>query len=525
MNTVVSGQWSVVSGTGRGTCPAPRTKPRKGITLTEILIAIMILGIGLVSLATLFPIGLLRLREATRSSRSAYLTQSAAAEAASRGLLNPYSFSTADQVNGVGGRIWYPTSQAMVNNALVPWGYEPFIQDSPSYGGDPSALPLGAYAGDGGQELPGAILWNQPGVNKLHPIPGPGLPFAYDPLWRFRTGIFLDPIGQTTLEARFGSGIGFLRYNPGDNADASAHGLQRLTNFNPLMPISAVVPTVFVSPEDTVWQDPSNPYYTQAGNPNAPVGSAPSPVIPDLSISYTLDINGNKVPTYQSMTDWRFSWMFTGQLNNSSNASSLDGNIVIFENRPFGINLTGAAPFPPVGPYQSYQVDGETVVEAVFGYSNNVVSVVGAPGGYGSGADRTVLLRWSTLVPDPVVRPGDWIADITYERNQSVVHSRWWLGHVDANGVPFPLGVPNRTNNFEWDNLPPQRCHWYQVQKVTAPAVDPNLGNAFRSMVVYVNRSLVSRTLLDANGNPVIINAALIAPNVVNVIPQTIFNR
>ena len=36
-------------------------RARAGITLTEILISIMILGIGLVSLATLFPIGLMRL--------------------------------------------------------------------------------------------------------------------------------------------------------------------------------------------------------------------------------------------------------------------------------------------------------------------------------------------------------------------------------------------------------------------------------------------------------------------------------
>ena len=36
----------------------------------------MILGIGLVSLATLFPIGLLRLREAQRQSRSAFLSES-----------------------------------------------------------------------------------------------------------------------------------------------------------------------------------------------------------------------------------------------------------------------------------------------------------------------------------------------------------------------------------------------------------------------------------------------------------------
>ena len=43
---------------------AASTPRSAGITLTEILISILILGVGLVSLATLFPIGLLRLREA-----------------------------------------------------------------------------------------------------------------------------------------------------------------------------------------------------------------------------------------------------------------------------------------------------------------------------------------------------------------------------------------------------------------------------------------------------------------------------
>ena len=45
---------------------AASTSRSAGITLTEILISILILGVGLVSLATLFPIGLLRLREAQR---------------------------------------------------------------------------------------------------------------------------------------------------------------------------------------------------------------------------------------------------------------------------------------------------------------------------------------------------------------------------------------------------------------------------------------------------------------------------
>ena len=44
-------------------------------------------------------------------------------------------------------------------------------------------------------------------------------------------------------------------------------------------------------------------------------------------------------------------------------------------------------------------------------------------------------------------------------------------------------------------------------------------------MTVYVNRPLDAKTLLDGNGNPVVLNAALICPYVVNVIPQTFFVR
>ena len=36
--------------------------------------------------------------------------------------------------------------------------------------------------------------------------------------------------------------------------------------------------------------------------------------------------------------------------------------------------------------------------------------------------DRTILLRWPTNMPDPDVKVGGWIADVTYERNQAVVY-------------------------------------------------------------------------------------------------------
>ena len=150
---------------------AASTPRSAGITLTEILISILILGVGLVSLATLFPIGLLRLREAQRQTRSAYLFQSATADVESRGLLSSNSFIAADLLNPPNG--FNRGTTLNVENVE----YNPLIQDTPAYGADPFAvnpnappayISVGAAAASSG---------------------GYGLPFAYDPLWRYQTGI------------------------------------------------------------------------------------------------------------------------------------------------------------------------------------------------------------------------------------------------------------------------------------------------------------------------------------------------
>ena len=486
---------------------------RRGITLTEILIAIMILGVGLVSLATLFPIGLLRLRDAARYSRTKYLVDSAAADGTARspfalkpdgtggGLLNPLSFANVDVINFQYGLTpWYVTvaPNGGQSYAVPPFPpgvsqlTSPMTQDTPGYGQD---------------YMQGTPLVNV-GANSFS-ASGYGLPFAYDPLWRYQTpstttGANGYYIGDT-FEARFGSGIGFLR-NDVDGGLPSAHGLQRLTNFNrpfvvnggntiPIMPNAYFVPSIFVSQEDVVWVE-------------ALQSNAFSPVLPDLALPSS--------PNAPAI-DWHYSWMFTGYQVSTSGGATFEGSIVIFENRPFGIDAVANPPNPPPAGVSSYRVAGETVVEAIFGHSNNV------QGNYGAGADRTVLLRWYSSEVDPVVKPGDWIADVTYERHQAVVASRWWQGFTDPNtGLPAPFGIQNQFNNNEWDNLPAQRCIWYQVQKVGPPIDDPFTNNnpPLRSMVVFVDRSLQCRTALSAPGTPLVLNAALISPYVVNVIPQ-----
>ena len=79
----------------------------------------MILGVGLVSLATLFPIGLLRLRDAARSTRTKYLVDSAAADGTSG---SPYPLNP----DGSGGGLLNPTSFARVDVLNYYYNYNPW---------------------------------------------------------------------------------------------------------------------------------------------------------------------------------------------------------------------------------------------------------------------------------------------------------------------------------------------------------------------------------------------------------------
>ena len=119
-----------------------QSRTRPGITLTEILIAILIMGVGLISLATLFPIGLLKLRDATRYSRTAFLSESATSDIAAHGLLTTQSFIAADMLNFqyFGNFLWYPS-------ALSTTGfYDPLNQDTPAYGYDANTSFMNAPA-------------------------------------------------------------------------------------------------------------------------------------------------------------------------------------------------------------------------------------------------------------------------------------------------------------------------------------------------------------------------------------------
>lgn len=479
----------------------PTTGPR-GITLTEILISIMILAIGLVSLATLFPIGLLRLREAQRSSRTAILSESSAADLLGRGILSAHTFI--DPTISP----WYSAV-----DGDVPRSYDPWIQDTPAAFDDWSTG--GAYRGYGGLGSKGP---NQLTINTFAPIDGPGLPVAYDPLWWYQQGT--QPYKANGAEARFGDATA-LGVSPGGN------GLPRLTNFwvynkdgtaHSAYAANAIL-SAFISPEDVLWQDAKNTGYFDFLNPTlaaASLGlvSAPSPVVPDLTTAALTRVEaitaaGNTpgVPAeYAAPTnDWRYTWMFTGQRSSAFNDKVYNGDLVIFENRPFGfetlVNQNSGTSIT--------QVAGERVVQAIFGYGKNFRAVGtrvdgGAEVYEAVGADNSVLLLWPRGLPDPEIRPGGWIADVTYERNQAAANSNFLINSYTKAGSP-----------------PAQRCYWYQVRRAS-PAADSAEFGGYRYTLIQTTQKLHAKALFKDDGSLVHGNAALVSPHVIGVVPKTL---
>ena len=490
---------------------AARSQRRSGITLTEILIAILIMGVGLISLATLFPLGLIRLREATRQGRAGTTFESAADDVDARSLLFKPSFRNT----------WYGLR-------------DPFVQDADANGvyfTTQNNVPVGT-----GIIASGSLLLPANNVDFANPYladgmtPNPsadgnptmylrsGLPICYDPLWRSLTGVLpipqdppnlsnsiptyafdptviIDPTFVTGAspayrinEARFGSGLfaGATPPNPYIQADPdgglpSAHGFQRLTNFVPwnsngLTPQYAFTCTnlalapglqpgdvsgnVFTSVDDIVFN-------TTEGNdnvmPDGTVYRRVSSVLPDMS-------SGGP------QADYRFTWFFTGrQIDANGNGGQFTGEIVVCDGRPFGFDpLPGQTVNAPAG---------ETVVEAMYGYLGN---------------PKAVLLRWNSTLPDPPLRVGGWICDTTYERSVPLYRARV------ANAVaPFV------------------RCNWYQIAKRIDPTADPTYAG-YRSTVVTLASPVRATTSYNAStGKPIHLNVALIMPSVINVFPRS----
>ena len=474
-----------------------RTRGRAGITLTEILISLLIFGVGLVSLATLFPLALLRIKSASDYNRSALLARSAFNDVATRELLKPETFAAS----------WYhaPANRPIGGPAVVP--LNPLTHDvTPGTGLLlppllPNGLPNPAAAVFRGNTHPAFRIGQDQGSTIQA---GPGLPVCYDPMWwaqvRFDQPIANPadarrPAYATEMavddQARFGNGDQLVRPGAEGSPTWASYGLRRITNFLPFNSASVerfwplTFPTadgepnafnmpedIFVSKEDVVWQ-------AESQNSN--------PIVPDLS--------GGSVTR-----DWVFSWMLTGQVSDAGSQTVFEGDVVVFRNRQFGFDrLNGTGRFVPTG---------EEVLEAVFGYKTLVeADFVNTPlPVYPRGDGRVILLRWPADQPDPQIRIGGWIADATYQRRAS-----------------FDLAsYPPRTSRS-----PGQRIVWYQVirkspieNEIAGTSSEP-AQDGYRRMTIMVNTPVKYRTGWINRTTP-LIETAVSIHSVVNVFPRTI---
>ncbi len=127
---------------------------RSGLSLTEVLIGIMILGIGVISLATLFPVGLLRLKRAVGDTRSVYAGRIGHALADAGGLTHP----------PLG-----PIANAFIADPLDASGsFDPATAVPPAGPGIPVVIdPLGVLSHGEWSATPDYPTWNQGALNAV----------------------------------------------------------------------------------------------------------------------------------------------------------------------------------------------------------------------------------------------------------------------------------------------------------------------------------------------------------------------
>ena len=110
--------------------------------------------------------------------------------------------------------------------------------------------------------------------------------------------------------------------------------------------------------------------------------------------------------------------MFTGYQVSSSGGSTFEGNIVIFENRPFGIDCGRPTRRPGHcrGDLPGRRRDGRRGdLRPQRQRRQGRLWRRGGPHGAVALVFDSRPTRWC--------RPGDWIADVTYERNALIVYN------------------------------------------------------------------------------------------------------
>jgi prepilin-type N-terminal cleavage/methylation domain-containing protein len=110
--------------------PSPLASSRRGITLLEVMIAVMVLGIGLIGVGALVSVGALQAQRANVDDHKAILGQAVVREDRARGMLHAESWLTTGgsyYMTTSNGSTTFPTASAVGQPNLQPVAIDPLM--------------------------------------------------------------------------------------------------------------------------------------------------------------------------------------------------------------------------------------------------------------------------------------------------------------------------------------------------------------------------------------------------------------
>lgn len=202
-------------------------RPRKGATLTEVLMSLLIFSVGIVSVFTLFPVSLLSSIQATKLTNSKILADNVTELIRA----NPVILAQPCPLANVDAGFWQPNHQYSVGDCIRP--------TLPP--GQLFAFPIRVYEAQLIPVTPPAMPPMNPRTASIEPNwPGSGTVFDGDFVWTALTftaldNYIIDPMGATLIPV-LTSEKGYFGYDGTSNTPAGGVLPRRsaggLTNFN-----------------------------------------------------------------------------------------------------------------------------------------------------------------------------------------------------------------------------------------------------------------------------------------------------
>lgn len=418
---------------------------RRAATLVEVLVAIFVMGIGLIALLTLFPIGIISMAQAIQDERCFQCSQIADGLANALDVRHdPWVIRDWPQLAPAAPAAVIPNPAGVAGNN--PPAYPaPYPTGNPG-GNDPAIAPaqlLDAYTNPNPATLPNADAL------------GPSYPLFVDPVGYYsslpptntnwvggatnvlaRRRLSFTPFVTTLTQSTTNPYLPSL-FQPGPPVGVpivtpAYPPLATFNQFLPSPPYAGNTPTPIWAPTLSVDLITKNPI-----TPAVPVYPQPYPYPPPapvpsnaalLSSMFTLwdDViydgtnlgNANSVPapplalgvTPTVLRDTRYSWAYLCQrpqngitLQNATsssvlqtvNSSVVNLSIVVFSKRPLSLSTALSLP--------EYVYDGSPLTAAAAPPANPT---------YFDTTNNIITVDYTNYVPPPV-RPGDWILDVT----------------------------------------------------------------------------------------------------------------